>query len=98
MKKVNASLTAASVALFVGMNISSAALAEIAIIAHPKPGADALTAKAAKKLFLGKTKSVPSMDSITLVATGIMRSIKAVSSNLREIASGEGDLTRMALS
>ena len=43
------------------------ALAEIAIIANPGSGASSLDAKTAKKLFLGKTKAIPGMNTVTLI-------------------------------
>jgi len=64
MKKIKLTLiTAACAALF----ISTTALAEIVIIANPASSAGELDAKTAKRLFLGKTKSVPDMNSVTLV-------------------------------
>lgn len=63
MKKFNMTLIAACAALLV----STAPLAEIAIIANPASGAGELDAKTAKKLFLGKTRSVPGMSGVTLV-------------------------------
>jgi len=43
------------------------ALAEIAIIANPSSGASSLDAKVAKMLFLGKTKTIPGMSTVTLI-------------------------------
>lgn len=63
MKKINTSLIVACVALF----FSTTVLAEVAIIVHPNSGAGRLDAKTAKKLFLGKTKSISGISSVTLV-------------------------------
>lgn len=42
-------------------------MAEVVIIASANSGATSLDAKTAKKLFLGKTKSVPGMTSVVLI-------------------------------
>lgn len=63
MKNIKTIIVAAFVTLF----ISTAALADIAIIVGAGSGADALNAKTAKKLFLGKVKSIPGMGEVTLV-------------------------------
>ncbi len=68
MKKIKATMIAACAALFISSLFIGTALAEIAIIANPASGASELNTKTAKKLFLGKTKSVPGMDSVTLVS------------------------------
>jgi len=61
-------LLTTSVLLLSGTLFSATpALAEVAIIASAGSGASALNAKTAKKLFLGKTKSVPGMSSVTLI-------------------------------
>ncbi len=73
MKKFNIILIAASVTLL----ISTAVLAEIAIIANPASSASELDARTAKKLFLGKIRSVPGMSDITLVGQGDDSPIKA---------------------
>lgn len=68
MKKIKLTMIATCAALLVSSLFISTALAEISIIANPASGASELDAKTAKKLFLGKTKSVPGMDSVTLVS------------------------------
>lgn len=65
------------VTVFAAGFTSTAALAEIAIIANPGSGASELDAKTAKKLFLGKTQSVPGMSSVTLVDQADSSSTKA---------------------
>ncbi len=62
------SITLFSTTLFIGaLFCTTPLLAEIAIIANPGSGASALDAKTAKKLFLGKTKSVPGMGTVSLI-------------------------------
>jgi len=63
MKMIKICLTIVCVALL----FSNVVLAEIAIIANPGSGAEALNKKTAKKLFLGKIDSIPGMGSLTLV-------------------------------
>jgi len=65
MKKIKPTLlvTLLLCSLFIGT-----AQAEVVIIANPNSGAGELDAKTAKRLFLGKTTSVPGMNSITLVS------------------------------
>ncbi len=55
---------------------STGALAEIAIIANTGSGGS-LDAKTAKKLFLGKTKVVPGMSSVSLVGQVDTSPVKA---------------------
>lgn len=66
MRKTTLSLMAIS-AVSASLLFSAVALAEVAIIANPASGASELDAKTAKKLFLGKAKSIPGMSSFTLV-------------------------------
>jgi len=68
MKKLNPILIAAYGALFISTLFIGTVLAEVVIIANPNSGAGELDAKTAKKLFLGKTKSVSGMNSVTLVS------------------------------
>jgi hypothetical protein len=61
-------LLTVSILLLSGSLFSAApALAEIAVIASANSGAKVLDAKIAKKLFLGKLKSIPGMNAVTLV-------------------------------
>ena len=67
MRKTRLSTLAGMTLLLAGSLFSGIALGEIAIIANPAAGASELDAKTAKKLFLGKTKSIPGMGGVTLV-------------------------------
>jgi len=73
MKKSLLSLSAAAAVLLA----STAALAEIAIIANPAAGAGELDTKTVKKLFLGKIRSLPGMDSVSLVGQADDSPVKA---------------------
>jgi hypothetical protein len=55
------------IAIFATLLVSTTAVAEVAIIVGSGSGASALDAKTAKKLFLGKVKSIPGMSAVTLV-------------------------------
>lgn len=76
MRKTTRSLIVAG-AIAASLLVSAAALAEVAIITNPASGASELDAKTAKKLFLGKIKSIPGMSSFTLIGQDDNSPIKA---------------------
>ncbi len=67
MRQIRLSTLASATILLAGSLFIGSAFAEIVIIANPAAGASELNAKTAKKLFLGKTKSVPGMSGVTLI-------------------------------
>ncbi len=63
--------------LFIALSFSGAALAEVAIVVNTGSSAGDLGAKMAKKIFLGKTKSIPGIDNLTVVGQVDGSAIKA---------------------
>lgn len=68
MKNVKMKNLSLSAVLFAGaMFVGTSAMAEIAIIANTGAGASSIDAKTAKKLFLGKLKSIDGIGKVTVV-------------------------------
>jgi len=78
MKLSKTSLHTLSAALLFGtLSVSTVVVAEVAIIANTGSGASELDAGTAKKLFLGKVKSIPGMSGVSLVGQADGSPIKA---------------------